>query len=132
LPAGFGIPSTLMSKSNLQEKFALFSEHWTPKIIGEANGQYVKLAKGRGELIWHSHEHEDELFLVIQGKLTIQLRDGEVELGPGEMFIVPKGVEHCPRATEETHILLIEPQSTQHTGAVKHELTVEIAKQEWI
>lgn len=121
-----------MKKVNLQEKFALFNEHWTPKIVGEANGQYVKLAKTSGEMVWHKHDAEDELFLVVKGKLIIQMRDGDVELSAGEFYIVPKGVEHCPRADEETHVLLIEPKSTLHTGALESEMTVAIERQEWI
>lgn len=119
-------------KISLREKFAKFSEHWTPKIVGETNGQLVKIAKVQGEFVWHAHDDEDELFLVIKGKLKIEFRDGKVELGPGEMCIVPKGVEHKPVATEETQIMLIEPASTAHTGAVVSEMTVANEKQEWI
>lgn len=122
-----------MNKVNLEQKFSLFSEQWTPKIVGEANDQYIKLAKTQGEMIWHKHDEEDELFLVVKGKLTIQLRGGEdVELNAGEFYIVPKGVEHCPRSEEETHILLIEPKSTAHTGETVSERTVPTEKQEWI
>lgn len=121
-----------MKKVNLQEKFAKFSEHWTPKIVGEANGQYIKLAKTEGEMIWHAHEAEDELFLVVKGKLTIQMHDGDVELNPGEFYIVPRGVEHCPRSDEETHLILIEPKATAHTGTTESAMTVSVEKQEWI
>lgn len=121
-----------MEKVNLQEKFAKFNEHWTPKIVGEANGQYIKLAKTQGEMVWHKHDAEDELFLVVTGKLTLQMHDGNVELNPGEFYIVPKGVEHCPKADEETQIILIEPKSTVHTGNLQSEMTVSIENQEWI
>ncbi len=121
-----------MQKINIQEKFSLFSECWTPKILAESNGQLVKIAKGSGELIWHKHDNEDELFIVFKGKLTLQLRDGNIELSPGEMFVVPKGVEHCPLADEDTHFMMIEPASTAHTGAVVSDETVSLEKQEWI
>lgn len=122
----------MMERINLAEKFALFEEHWSPKILSEVNGQLVKIAKGLGEIVWHSHKSEDELFLVLKGVLTIRFRDHEVSLGPGEMLVVPKGVEHAPYATGETHILLIEPRSTAHTGAVVSEQTVPLDDQEWI
>ena len=121
-----------MQKVNIAEKFTLFNEHFTPKIIGEANGQHVKIAKIQGEFVWHSHEHEDELFLVFKGVLTIELRDGEIHLGEGEMFIVPKGVEHRTLAAEETYIMMIEPKSTAHSGDVESDLTVPTEKQAWI
>lgn len=121
-----------MDKVNLEQKFELFNKHWTPKIIGEANGQYVKLAKAQGEMVWHKHDNEDELFLVVKGKLTIQLRERDIELEEGELFIVSKGVEHKPVADKETHFLMIEPKTTSHTGDVESELTVGIEKQEWL
>lgn len=121
-----------MDKVNIAEKFTLFHERFTPKIIGEANGQYVKIAKIQGEFIWHSHEHEDELFLIFKGVLTIQLRDKEIKLGAGEMYIVPKGVEHRTLAEDETYVMMIEPKSTAHSGSVESELTVPTEKQEWI
>ena len=121
-----------MDRINLAEKFALFEEHWSPKILAEANGQLVKIAKGYGEIVWHSHDAEDELFLVLKGVLIIRFRDRAVTLGPGEMLVVPKGIEHAPYAEEETHILLIEPRSTAHTGDVNSDQTVPIADQEWI
>lgn len=114
-----------MEKVNLARKLATFEEHWRPKIVGELNGQHVKLAKLRGEFVWHHHEHEDELFLVLAGRLVIELRGGEVVLEPGEFFIVPRGVEHKPRADEETHIMLFEPKSTLNTGNVRDARTVE-------
>lgn len=121
-----------MNKITISSKFALFEEEWTPKVIAESNGQLVKLAKGSGELVWHSHENEDELFLVFKGQLTITLKDRDIVLGPGEMFVVPKGVEHCPRAEPDTHFMMIEPASTQHTGSNKTEVTVAVDEQEWI
>lgn len=121
-----------MNKISLTEKFSLFDELWSPRIVAESNGQLIKLAKGSGELVWHSHENEDELFLVIKGMLTIKLRDREVVLEPGDMFVVPKGVEHCPLAAPDTHFVMIEPASTQHTGSEKTELSREFEDQPWI
>lgn len=121
-----------MNKITVSNKFALFDEEWTPKVIAESNGQLVKLAKGSGELVWHSHENEDELFLVFKGQLTIRLTDRDIVLGPGEMFVVPKGVEHCPSAEPDTHFMMIEPASTQHTGSYQTEVTVAVDEQEWI
>ncbi|MEZ4956061.1 MAG: cupin domain-containing protein [Saprospiraceae bacterium] len=114
-----------MQAINIQEKFNLFTDHWSPKIIGKLNGQHVKLAKVKGEFVWHDHAHEDELFLIIKGTLKLEFRDKTVELKEGEMLIVPKGVEHKPIAEEEVWLLLFEPAATKHTGDVKHELTVE-------
>ncbi len=121
-----------MSKINISEKFALFSEEWTPKIIAQSNGQLVKIAKGSGELVWHKHENEDELFIVFKGKLTLQLRDQNIELQPGEMFVVPKGVEHCPIAEPDTHFMMIEPASTEHTGGQELDVTVSHENQDWL
>lgn len=121
-----------MNKINLAEKYASFDETWSPRIIGETNGQLVKIAKARGEFVWHSHDNEDELFLVIKGRLVIEFREHRVELGPGEMCIVPKGVEHKPMADEETSILLIEPASTEHTGRTQSAITVAKEDQHWI
>ena len=121
-----------MSKININEKFSAFSETWTPKIIAESNGHLIKIAKGCGELVWHTHDNEDELFIVFKGQLTLQLRDENIVLNPGEMYVVPKGVEHCPSATFDTHIMIIEPSSTTHTGKVDSDITVPIAAQEWI
>ena len=112
-----------MKKIVVSEKFAAFDTHWDPKIIGELNGQHVKVAKLKGDFIWHHHENEDELFWVIQGNLKLEFRDGEVCLGPGEMMIVPKGVEHRPVAEEEVHVVLFEPASTLNTGEVINERT---------
>jgi len=114
-----------MNKVNLAEKLALFSDYWSPKIVGELNGQHVKLAKLRGEFVWHRHEQEDELFLVLQGRLTIELRENAIVLEPGEFCIIPRGVEHKPVAQEEVHVLLFEPASTVNTGNVRDERTVD-------
>ena len=105
-----------MDKVNLEEKFSLFDGYWEPKIVGELNGQYVKLAKLQGEFVWHHHEHEDELFMVVKGHLTIKLRDGDIELDEGEFCIIPKGVEHMPLAASEAHVLMFEPKGTLNTG----------------
>ena len=121
-----------MDKVNLDDKFARFSDQWSPKIVGEMNGQYVKLAKVQGEIVWHAHDDEDEMFLVTKGRLTIQMRDRDVVLEPGEFFVVPKGVEHAPKAEEETHIILFEPKATAHTGTIDSDMTVATEDQEWI
>ena len=112
-----------MEKVNLARKLESFSEHWSPKIVGELNGQQVKLAKLLGEFDWHHHEAEDELFLVVKGRLTLRLREREVVLEEGEFFIVPRGVEHQPAAEEEVHVLLFEPASTLNTGNLRNERT---------
>jgi mannose-6-phosphate isomerase-like protein (cupin superfamily) len=112
-----------VEKVNLAEKFALFTEHWSPKVVGELNGQQVRLAKLLGTFSWHHHEHEDELFLVVRGRLTLRLRDREVVLDPGEFLIVPRGVEHQPHAEEEVQVLLFEPAATLNTGNVRSERT---------
>ena len=114
-----------MSVINIQEKFKLFSELWTPKKIGELNGQQILLAKIKGEFIWHAHEHEDELFMIIKGSLMIEFRDKTIELNEGEIYIIPKGVEHKPIAQEEVHVLLFEPLDIKHTGNVMAAVTVE-------
>lgn len=111
-------------KVNLVEKFARFSEFWSPKIVGEVNDSHVKLVKIRGEFIWHHHDHEDELFLVVKGRLRLRLRDRDILLEEGEFFIVPRGVEHMPVAEGEAHVVLIEPKSTLNTGNVRNERTV--------
>lgn len=110
-------------KVNLVEKFSQFADHWHPRIIGELNGQHVKAAKLRGEFVWHHHEHEDELFLVIKGQLTMEFRDRTVVVNEGEFIIVPRKVEHRPVAKEEVHVLLFEPVSTLNTGNVEDEKT---------
>ena len=118
-----------MDKVNLAQKLASFSEHWQPRIVGELNGQHVKLAKLQGEFIWHHHENEDELFLVVHGAITIELRDRNVRLEEGEFFIVPRGVEHRPVADEEAEVLLFEPGTTLNTGNVQNERTVAAPEQ---
>ena len=105
-----------VEKVDLREKLDRFSERWSPRIIGELNGQHVKLAKVEGEFVWHHHEGGDELFLVLRGRLTIQLRDRDVHLEEGELLIVPKGVEHRPVAEKEVHVMLFEPITTRNTG----------------
>lgn len=110
---------------NVKEKLSMFDEHWSPKIVGELNGQQVKLAKLKGEFIWHFHENEDELFWVIKGQLLMKMRDQDVVINEGEFFIVPKGVEHLPVAQEECHIMLLEPASTLNTGNINNERTLE-------
>ena len=114
-----------MDKINLDEAFRSFDEPWSPRIAGELNGFHVKLAKLEGEFVWHSHAEEDELFLVVDGKLTLRLRDRDVTLGPGEFFIVPRGVEHLPVAEPTAHVLLLERASTLNTGDVRNERTVD-------
>lgn len=115
----------IMQVVNLKEKLASFNEHWSPRVVGELNGQHVKIAKLQGEFVWHHHEHEDELFYVVQGVLTLKLRDRDVVLREGEFFIVPKGVEHKPVAEEEVHIMMFEPTSTLNTGNVQSDRTIE-------
>ena len=113
-----------MEKVNLRQKFSLFGEHWSPKVVGELNGQQVKLVKFQGEFVWHHHDHEDELFLVVKGRFRMEFRDRHVWLEEGEFLIVPRGVEHRPVAEAEAHVLLFEPASTLNTGNVKNERTV--------
>ncbi|WP_224368543.1 cupin domain-containing protein [Hyalangium versicolor] len=118
-------PEAAVEKVNLEEKFSRFSEHWQPKVVGELNGQQVKLAKVLGAFDWHQHDNEDELFLVVKGRLRLEMRDRTVVLDPGEFFIVPRGVEHRPVAEEEVHMLMFEPASTLNTGNLRNERTVE-------
>jgi mannose-6-phosphate isomerase-like protein (cupin superfamily) len=113
-----------MERVNLAEKFRRFSDHWSPKIVGELNDSYVKLVKLKGEFIWHHHEVEDELFLVVRGRLLLRFRDRDVWLEEGEFAIVPRGVEHLPIAPDEVHVLLLEPKSTLNTGNIRNERTV--------
>lgn len=113
-----------MPKVNLAEKFDTFSDHWSPKIVGELNGQHVKLVKFKGEFVWHHHEHEDELFLVVAGAFRMDYRDRSETLAAGEFVIVPRGVEHRPVADEEVSVLLFEPASTLNTGNVSDSKTV--------
>lgn len=110
-------------KINLAEKLALFSEPWQPRIVGAVGDMHVKVVKLRGEFVWHRHENEDEMFLVVSGRLDMRFREGEVALGPGELVIVPRGVEHCPFAPEEAHVLLFEPKTTVNTGDAGGERT---------
>jgi len=114
-----------MNVVDLKEYFSRFDDHWSPKIVGELNGQYVKIVKLKGEFVWHQHKNEDELFMVIKGKLTIRLRDQDIELAAGQFFIIPSGVEHLPVAEEECHVMLFEPKTVINTGDVKNERTVE-------
>ena len=113
-----------MNKINLADKLALFREHWSPKIVAELNGQHVKLVKFQGEFVWHHHEHEDELFLVVAGAFRMDFRDRSVELRAGEMIVVPRGVEHRPVAEREVAVLLFEPAATVNTGSAGGERTV--------
>lgn len=120
-----------MKVINLEEKHSLFTDQWSPKVIAELNDQYIKLAKVEGEFMWHDHANEDELFVVLKGTLIMEFRDKTVEVGPGEILVVPKGVEHLPKTKDgEVHLMLIEPKSTKHTGKVKSERTVEAVN--WI
>lgn len=114
----------MVTKINLTEKLTRFDDRWNPRIIADLNDSDVKLVKVQGEFVWHHHADEDELFFVLRGTLTIELRDGAVTLGPGELVVIPKGVEHRPVAAEEVHLMLIEPKSTRHTGDVESDLTV--------
>ncbi|QDP39846.1 cupin domain-containing protein [Radiobacillus deserti] len=113
-----------MDKVNVTEKFKLFNEHWSPKIVGEVNDAHIKLAKLKGEFEWHYHEKEDEMFFVIKGRLLLRLRDKDIWLEEGEFFIVPRGVEHLPIAKEEVHVLFVEPKTTLNTGTEITERTV--------
>jgi len=119
-----------MKKINLREKLGLFSAHWTPKVIAELNGQHVKLVKFSGEFVWHQHEHEDELFYVVDGAFRMDFRDRSVELGAGDMIVVPRGVEHRPVADKEVSVMLFEPAATVNTGSAGGERTV--ARPDWI
>ncbi len=113
----------MLEKVNIAEKFRLFEEHWSPKIAGEVNDSYVKLVKFQGDFVWHKHEAEDEMFLVVKGSIVIKLRDGDVHLGEGEFVVIPRGVEHMPVAEEEAHVLLFEPKTILNTGDVRNQLT---------
>ncbi len=119
----------MINKINLLQKFSQFDETWHPRLVGELNDSYVKLAKLKGEFIWHKHENEDELFLVVRGNLLIRLRDGEIRLQPGELVTIPKGVEHLPVADEEVWVMLLEPKTTVNTGDIQNERTVD---SEWL
>ncbi len=119
-----------MEKINIAKKFKLFQDYWNPRIVGELNNQYIKLVKLKGKFVWHKHDNEDEMFLVIRGKLKIEYRNSSVILNDGEFVIIPKGVEHKPVAEEEVQVLLFEPSTTLNTGNIKNEKTV--LKLEWI
>jgi len=114
---------------NLAKKFDLFTEHWSPKIAGELNDSYVKLAKVQGEFVWHHHDNEDELFFVVKGMLTIKLRERDLTIREGEFVIIPRGVEHMPVAEEEVWIMMLEPKTTSNTGNITNERTIEA---EWV
>jgi mannose-6-phosphate isomerase-like protein (cupin superfamily) len=117
-----------MEKVNLREKFSLFSEYWSPKVVGELNGQQVKLVKFKGEFVWHHHDNEDELFYVAKGSFNMEFRDKTITINEGEFIIVPRGVEHRPNAKEEVQIMLFEPASTLNTGNTDNERTVKNLK----
>lgn len=114
----------MIEKVRLSDKFALFQDTWSPKIVGELNDSHVKLVKLQGEFVWHHHDNEDELFLVINGHLMIRLQDGDIHLDPGEFVIIPRGVEHLPVAEQDVQVLLLEPKTTVNTGSVTNERTV--------
>lgn len=115
----------MIEKINLTDKLSRFQDYWNPKIIGELNGQFVKLVKFAGDFVWHKHDKEDELFYVIEGSFKMELRDKSIELNEGELIIIPRGVEHRPRATKEVRVMLFEPASTLNTGDVQSDLTVD-------
>ena len=112
-------------KVNLADKLASFDEPFRPKIVGYLNDYKLEVVKSKGEFVWHSHDDTDDFFLLLKGRLTIQLRDRDIELSPGELFVVPRGVEHCPKAEEEAHVLLIEPAGTVNTGDAESNLTAQ-------
>ena len=118
-----------MEKVNLAEKFKLFQEHWSPKIVGEVNDCYLKAVKFKGEFVWHHHDAEDEMFMVIKGRFVMKLKDKDIQLEEGEFIVIPRGVEHMPVADEEVEVLLIEPKTTLNTGNLKNERTVEVLQQ---
>src|ERR1700680_3107877 len=115
----------MIEKVRLTDKFAQFQDTWSPKIVGELNDSHVKLVKLQGEFVWHHHEHEDELFLVVSGQLVIKLRDGDIHLDAGEFVIIPHGIEHLPVAEQEVQVILLEPKTTLNTGTVTNERSVK-------
>ena len=115
----------MLEKVDLKEKLSLFDEHWSPKIVAELNDAYVKVVKFQDEFVWHHHDDEDELFLVVSGRMRMELLDGDVVLEPGELIVVPKGVQHRPVAEVETHVVLIEPKTTLNTGNVRNDRTLD-------
>lgn len=112
-------------KVNLPEKFSLFDDYWNPRITGELNGQHVKLVKFKGDFVWHKHDHEDEMFLVVKGSFIMELRDSSIQINEGEFIIIPKGTEHRPTAKEEVQVMLFEPAATLNTGDLKNDMTRE-------
>jgi len=118
-----------MDKVNLSEKFNLFRDHWNPRIVGEVNDCYLKVVKFKGDFVWHHHDQEDEMFMVINGSFVMKLEDRDVELNEGEFIVIPRGVEHMPVADEEVEVLLIEPKTTLNTGNLKNDRTVEVLQQ---
>lgn len=119
----------MLTPITLESQFDTISEYWSPRVIGRVNDQYVKIAKLKGEFVWHAHDAEDELFFIVRGRLRMQLEDGEVQLGPGQMLVVPRGVRHRPVADEECWVMLIETVTTKHTGDVVTPMTRSIAEQ---
>ena len=115
-----------LEKINLEQKFSMFNDLWSPKIVGELNDSHIKLAKLKGEFDWHHHDNEDELFMVVKGQLTIRFRDNDVVLDEGELIVIPKGIDHLPVAVHEVHVMLIEPKGTLNTGNVITEMTKEM------
>ena len=115
----------MLEKVNLNNKLASFDDYWVPRIVAELNRQCVKVVKFQGEYVWHHHESEDEMFLVLGGHVSILLRDGQIDLGPGELCVVPAGIEHKPVAEQTAHVLLFEPLTTRNTGNVDHDYTIE-------
>ena len=124
------VAKTMVKKINIDQKLSLFNDHWNPRIIGELNKQHVKLAKIKGEFIWHKHEETDETFFIIKGQLTIELKNEKLFLNKGEMVVIPKGVEHRPFADKECEIMLIEPKETVNTGNISNEMTAK--NNQWI
>ena len=118
-----------MDKVNLSEKFNLFQDHWNPRIVGEVNDCYLKVVKFKGDFVWHHHDQEDEMFMVIKGSFVMKLEDRDVQLNEGEFIVIPRGVEHMPVADTEVEVLLIEPKTTLNTGNLKNERTVEVLQQ---
>ena len=117
---------------NLLEKFSLFNDQWSPKIIAESNGQLIKLAKIEGEFVWHNHPDEDEVFFIVKGNLLIKFRDRDINLKEGDLYVVPKGEDHFPIAKEECWVMLVEPKGTKHTGEIDFERSVQEEDQHWI
>lgn len=113
----------MINKVSVNEKLDLIKQHWDPKIAGELNGQHIKLVRFKGEFTWHKHENEDEMFYVVKGRFTMKLRDGDIDINENEFIIIPKGVEHCPLATEEVSVMLFEPAGTINTGDIKNNFT---------